>query len=362
MNSQQQFIEVFKESFNDFYDALEKNFFQVIEIDLISKQKITEDLIEIVRGDVTALIKGDPAARRNKKTKNYSIDDEGQDNIETDDIKYVLNSYRSLNSVIMYRVANFIYNYCDSLTTADLDQIANNDVRLFLQAQARKLSDNTKSYTGVEIHPNAKVGKRFVIDHGYGTVIGETCEIGNDCYILQGVTLGAKGIMKNDVGRRHPKLGNKVEIAGFARVFGPISIGDETKIYGFAVIDRDIPPRREVSIVNQLQLVLPKSNPVSIYGLYPKYDGIEIIGRNLGFCSDIQLLNSEGIHVQKCPIEKYVNNESIFLRIENIGSIIQDPKIKNYILSIELKEGNVLLENSAGWIDFIKLNLEKNEK
>lgn len=361
MNSQQQFIEVFKESFNDFYDALEKNLFQVIEIDLISKQEITEDLIEIIRGDVTALITKDPAARKNRKAKNYSIDDEGQDqdNIETDDIKYVLNSYRSLNAVIMYRVAHFIYNYCDSSRSADLDQVNKNEVKLFLQAQARKLSDNAKSYTGVEIHPNAKVGKRFVIDHGYGTVIGETCEIGHDCYILQGVTLGAKGIMKNDAGRRHPKLGNKVEIAGFARVFGPISIGDETKIYGFAVIDRDIPPNREVSIVNQLQLILPKSNPVSIYGLYPKYDGIEIIGRNLDFCIDIQLLNSEGIHVETCPIEKYIINNSIFLRIKNIELIIKDPKIKNYILSIELKEGNVLLENSAGWIDFIKLNIEK---
>lgn len=69
MNPQQQFIEVFKESFNDFYDALEKNFFQVIEIDLINKQQITEDLIDIIRGDVTALIKGDPAARKNKKNK-----------------------------------------------------------------------------------------------------------------------------------------------------------------------------------------------------------------------------------------------------------------------------------------------------
>ncbi|HAB50691.1 MAG TPA: hypothetical protein DCE80_00700 [Ignavibacteriales bacterium] len=362
MNSQKQFIEIFKDSFNDFYDALEKNLFQIVDIDIISKQQITEDLIEIIRGDVTALIKGDPAARRNRRTNDYSIDDEGQDKIETDDIKYVLNSYRSLNSVIMYRVAHLIYNYCDSLKSTDLDQENKDEVKLFLQAQARKLSDSTKSYTGVEIHPNAKVGKRFVIDHGYGTLIGETCEIGNDCYILQGVTLGAKGIMKNDTGRRHPKLGNKVEIAGFARVFGPISIGDETKIYGFAVIDRDIPPKREVSIVNQLQLVLPKSNPVSIYGLFPKYDGIEIIGRNLDFCSNIQLLNSEGIHVDSCPVTTYIKGDSIFLRINNIESIIEDPKIKNYILSIELKEGNVLLENSAGWIDYIKLNIEKNEK
>lgn len=362
MNSQKQFFEIFKESFNDFYDTLEKNLFQIIEIDVISKQQITEDLVEIIREDVTALIKGDPAARKNRKTKEYSIDDEDQDNIETDDIKYVLNSYRSLNAVIMYRVAHFIYNYYTSLKSTDLDIENHDEVKLFLQAQARKLSDSTKSYTGVEIHPNAKVGKRFVIDHGYGTVIGETCEIGNDCYILQGVTLGAKGIMKNTTGRRHPKLGNKVEIAGFARVFGPISIGDETKIYGFAVIDRDIPPKREVSIVNQLQLVLPKSNPVSIYGLFPKYDGIEIIGRNLDYCSNIQLLNSDGNIVDTCPVETYINSSSIFLRIGNIESIIKDPKIKNYILSIELNEGNVLLENSAGWIDYIKLNLEKNEK
>ena len=74
--------------------------------------------------------------------------------------------------------------------------------------------------SGAEIHPAARIGRRFVLDHGYGTVIGETCEIGHDCYILCGVTLGARGIANNPDGKRHPRLGNNVEVGSGARVLG----------------------------------------------------------------------------------------------------------------------------------------------
>jgi serine O-acetyltransferase len=353
MNALKNFIEIFNESFDEFYEALDKNLFKIITLDTFTKQQITEDLINIIQDDVSALIKGDPAARKNR-TNCFDHSNSGEQHAK-EDIKYVLTSYKSLNAVIMYRVAHLIHKYCDDfMSNSENDQSEVEGVKLFLQAQARKLSDNTKASTGVEIHPAAKIGKRFVVDHGYGTVIGETCEIGDDCYILQGVTLGATGVKDNDTGRRHPKLGNKVEIAGFARVFGPINIGDETKIFGYAVIDRHIPAKREVSIVNQLQLILPKSYPISIYGLYPKGEGIEIIGRNLDYCKDVELLNSEGILLESILEITERSNNIITISINNFERIIDDPKLKHYIISINLIEGNILLVNSVGWLDFIK--------
>lgn len=351
LNTLKQFIEVFNDSFDDFYDALDKYLFKIIDLDTFSKQQITEDLIDIIRGDVTSLIKGDPAARRNRTPL---LSPEKRDVYESEEIKYVLSSYKSLNAVIMYRVAHFIHKYYDDYEERDSrDQENIKGVKLFLQAQARKLSDNTKSSTGVEIHPAAKIGKRFVIDHGYGTVIGETCEIGDDCYILQGVTLGATGVKDNKTGRRHPKLGNEVEIAGFARVFGPITIGDKTKIYGYAVIDRDVPANREVTIVNQLQLILPKSYPISIYGLFPKDGGFEIIGRNLKYCTGVELYNNEGNLLENISIKVKLSDNSIFVSIENFEDIIDDTELKHYIISINLAEGNILLVNSVGWMDFV---------
>ena len=103
---------------------------------------------------------------------------------------------------------------------------------------ARAVSQGAKALTGIEIHPGATIGKGLVIDHGSGVVIGETAEIGDNCTLYQGVTLGGTG---KDVGKRHPTLGNNVMVGAGAKILGPMKIGDNTKIAAGAVVLDEIP-------------------------------------------------------------------------------------------------------------------------
>ena len=104
--------------------------------------------------------------------------------------------------------------------------------------RARMISQRAARKTGIEIHPGAKIGKRFVIDHGHGVVIGETAEIGDDVLIYQGVTLGGTG---KDTGKRHPTVGNNVMISAGAKVLGPLKVGDNSRIAAGAVVLDDVP-------------------------------------------------------------------------------------------------------------------------
>lgn len=103
---------------------------------------------------------------------------------------------------------------------------------------ARFISELSRMLTGIEIHPGAKLGRRLVIDHGVGTVIGETAEVGDDCIIFHGTTLGGTHF-KNE--KRHPTLGNRVLVGAGAKLLGPIHIGDDSKIGANAVITKDVP-------------------------------------------------------------------------------------------------------------------------
>lgn len=108
---------------------------------------------------------------------------------------------------------------------------------------ARIISQITRFFTGIEIHPGAKIGRRLFIDHGMGVVIGETCEIGDDVTIYQGVTLGGTG---KEQGKRHPTIGNHVLIATGAKVLGSITVGDYAKIGAGSVVLKDVPPHSTV--------------------------------------------------------------------------------------------------------------------
>lgn len=103
---------------------------------------------------------------------------------------------------------------------------------------ARFVSEFSRWLTGIEIHPGAKLGQRLVIDHGMGVVIGETAEVGNDCIIFHGVTLGG---LKFDAVKRHPTVGNKVLIGTGAKVLGPIHLGDGSRVGANAVVTKDVP-------------------------------------------------------------------------------------------------------------------------
>lgn len=109
--------------------------------------------------------------------------------------------------------------------------------------RARYISQKAARKTGIEIHPGATIGRRLVIDHGTGIVIGETAEIGNDVLIYQGVTLGGTG---KEIGKRHPTVGNNVMISAGAKVLGPITIGDNSRVAAGAVVLKDVPPNSTV--------------------------------------------------------------------------------------------------------------------
>ena len=127
--------------------------------------------------------------------------------------------YNGLHAQIYYRVAHWLYGHkC-----------------LFL---ARWVSQRAKRRTGVEIHPAAKIGRRLVIDHGTGIVIGATAEIGDDCLLYQGVTLGGTGAARE---KRHPTLGNNVMVGCGAKVLGPFRVGDNVKIAAKSVVLREVP-------------------------------------------------------------------------------------------------------------------------
>lgn len=189
--------------------ARRKGYFMQINIDytkfyeLLSRAKAfpaKETLGAIkkeIRDNIAAIRQRDPAA--------------------TSDIEVLL-LYSGLHATLAYRVAHKLYvgGY---------------------KFSARAISQAAKFLTGIEIHPGATIGRGFVIDHGMGVVIGETTEIGDNCTIYQGVTLGGTG---KDSGKRHPTLGNNVLVGAGAKVLGPIVISDNSKVAANAVVLKDI--------------------------------------------------------------------------------------------------------------------------
>jgi len=109
---------------------------------------------------------------------------------------------------------------------------------------ARFISQFSRWMTGIEIHPGAKIGHNLYIDHGMGVVIGETCEIGDNVLIYQGVTLGGTG---KDVGKRHPTIGNHVMIGSGVKILGPFHVGDYARIGAGSVVLQEVPPYSTVT-------------------------------------------------------------------------------------------------------------------
>ena len=126
--------------------------------------------------------------------------------------------YPGFHALFSHRIAHFFYN-----------------IKLFFIA--RLISQLTRFFTGIEIHPGATIGKRLMIDHGMGIVIGETAVIGNDCVIYHQVTLGGTGKEKL---KRHPTIGNNVLIGAGAKLLGPINIGDNVKIGAGSVVLKSV--------------------------------------------------------------------------------------------------------------------------
>jgi serine O-acetyltransferase len=148
---------------------------------------------------------------------------------------------------------------------------------------ARLISQFSRAVTGIEIHPGAKIGRRFFIDHGMGVVIGETAEIGDDVLIYQGVTLGGTGKEK---GKRHPTIGNHVVIGTGAKVLGSIRIGDHVKIGAGSVVVHAVPDDSTVvGVPGRVVRVRGGTNDdVLEHGRLPDPEGqaIEDLARRIG--------------------------------------------------------------------------------
>lgn len=156
-------------------------------------------MLQKIREDIQSIRERDPAARGT---------------IE------ILITYSGMHAVWMYRIAHMFYKK-----------------KLFFVA--RLISQFARFLTGIEIHPGATIGKGLLIDHGSGVVIGETAEIGDNCLIYQGVTLGGTG---KEHGKRHPTLGNNVMVGSGAKILGPFKVGDNAKIAANAVVLEEVPP------------------------------------------------------------------------------------------------------------------------
>lgn len=156
-----------------------------------------------IRQDIIAVKERDPAARSTLE---------------------VLLCYPGLHALLCHRVAHFFF-------------------RRGLVLLARMISHCSRFLTGIEIHPGAKIGASFFIDHGMGVVIGETTEIGSNVTLYQGVTLGGTGKEK---GKRHPTIGNNVVVGAGAKVLGPIEVGDNSRIGAGSVVLQSAPPNATI--------------------------------------------------------------------------------------------------------------------
>ena len=165
---------------------------------IVKTKRVARTVKNEIDSDVAAVMSRDPAATSRAE---------------------VLLLYSGVHAILLHRVAHELYLRDH-------------------QFGARAISQTARFLTGIEIHPGATIGKRLVIDHGTGVVIGETTEIGDDCTIYQGVTLGGTG---KDVGKRHPTLGNGVLVGAGAKVLGPVKLGDNVKVAAGAVVLDEIP-------------------------------------------------------------------------------------------------------------------------
>ena len=156
-------------------------------------------MLSRIREDIACVFERDPAARSNWE---------------------VITCYPGFHALLIHRMANGLW-------------------RTKMRWLARFVSHVSRFLTGIEIHPGAKIGRRVFIDHGMGVVIGETAELGDDCTLYHGVTLGGTTWNK---GKRHPTLGRSVVVGAGAKLLGPIVVGDGARVGSNAVVVKDVPP------------------------------------------------------------------------------------------------------------------------
>lgn len=181
-------------------------------------------LFSMMREDVLCVFDRDPAARY---------------------VWEVLSTYPGVHALLVHRLSHKLW-------------------RLKLRYLARLMSAISRLFTGVDIHPGAQIGRRFFIDHGMGVVIGETAEIGNDCTLYHGVTLG--GTSWNP-GKRHPTLRDRVMVGAGAKILGPVTIGHDTQIGANAVVISDVSTGMTVVGIPGRVVLPPERRRISPHGI-----------------------------------------------------------------------------------------------
>jgi serine O-acetyltransferase len=187
-------------------------------------------MFSVIREQIDTIFREDPAAKS---------------------VLEIVLCYPGFHAILLHRLAHWLYQEK-------------------LPILPRVVSQLSRFLTGIEIHPGAKIGRRFFIDHGMGVVIGETAEIGDDVLVYQGVTLGGTG---NETGKRHPTLGNNVVVGTGAKVLGSIKIGDNVKIGAGSVVVHPVPDNSTVVGVPGRIVRMRTQSGVLDHGLLPDPEG-----------------------------------------------------------------------------------------
>jgi serine O-acetyltransferase len=242
--------------------------------------------------DISSIIERDPAARSRWE---------------------VLTCYPGLHAVVMHRWANACW-------------------RAGFKWLGRFISHIARGLTGIEIHPGATIGRRVFIDHGFGVVIGETAEIGDDCTIYQGVTLGGTSLSKGS--KRHPTLGRGAIIGAGAKVLGSFTVGEGAKVGSNAVVVKEVPPGA-TAVGNPARIIEKEvlssredaaARMFAAYGLTPNGDdplskamhGLidNAASQELQLVKIVEALKAAGIHCETVPELDKFNRDQLSKLVE----------------------------------------------
>ena len=216
-------------------------------------------IIKLIKNEIHLTFERDPAAR--SKAQIFFL-------------------YPGVKAIIYHRIAHKLYGMG----------------RYFL---ADWVSMHARKVTGIEIHPAAQIGKNVFIDHGMGVVIGETAVVGDNCTIYQGVTLGGNG---KETGKRHPTIGNNVTIGSGAKILGPFTVGDNSKVAANAVVLNEIPPN---------------STCVGVPAHIVKREGVKIAPAKQVYVADLDQIHfPDPVSMDLCSLRNSI--ERLYRKVENI--------------------------------------------
>lgn len=185
------------------------------------------DLCNVIKDDAIAFARKDPACGH--------------------DVRNIFQTVTSFQAVLHYRIAHWILD----IVASGQSDMEDRDSLFY----AMLVSKRGKLLSGADIHPKCQIGQRFILDHGFGNVIGETAVLGDDVYCNGGVILGSARIFGNTSDKRHPTLGNNIQIGGLVGIYGPVTIGDDVFIGARCTISSDIPARSRIILKAENQIV-----------------------------------------------------------------------------------------------------------